>query len=151
MSAMSIACWIWKDLVTAQQIGSGLYGLGIGSFTFDWATVAGFLGSPLATPWFAIANTLVGFILAIYFLLPITYWTNVFISKKIPFLSSDVSIDDGQTYNTSRVLKSDFTFDEDAYNQYGNLNLSGFFAFSYGFSFAILAATVSHVVLFYGK
>ncbi|CAN1351323.1 Oligopeptide transporter 8 [Linum perenne] len=39
-----------KDSITAQQIGSGLNGLGVGSFGLDWSTVAGFLGSPLATP-----------------------------------------------------------------------------------------------------
>ncbi|GLJ16555.1 hypothetical protein SUGI_0283280 [Cryptomeria japonica] len=151
ISTISIACWIWKDSVTAQQIGSGLYGLGIGSFALDWATVAGFLGSPLATPWFAIANTMVGFILIVYVLLPITYWTNVYNAQKFPFISTNVFSDDGQPYNTSRVLKSDFTFDKDAYNQYSNLNMSGFFAISYGLSFATLAATVSHVLLFYGK
>ncbi|KAI3456596.1 hypothetical protein Pfo_013259 [Paulownia fortunei] len=59
ITALSFVCWIWKDSVTAQQIGSGLHGLGLGSFAFDWSTVAGFLGSPLATPGFAIINMLV--------------------------------------------------------------------------------------------
>nr|GEX63099.1 oligopeptide transporter 1 [Tanacetum cinerariifolium] len=41
------------DSFKAQQIGSGLKGYGIGAFGLDWATVASFLGSPLATPGFA--------------------------------------------------------------------------------------------------
>ncbi|KAK9217813.1 hypothetical protein WN943_006443 [Citrus x changshan-huyou] len=45
------------------QIGSGLSGLGIGAIGIDWSTVSSFLGSPLATPLFAIVNTLVGFAL----------------------------------------------------------------------------------------
>ncbi|KAH9318556.1 hypothetical protein KI387_020325, partial [Taxus chinensis] len=151
ISAMSIACWIWKDSVTAQQIGSGLYGLGIGSFGLDWATVAGFLGSPLATPWFAIANTLVGYIIVVYMVLPIAYWTNVYNAKNFPLISSHVFTDNGEPYNTTRVLKSDFTFDKDAYNQYSQLNLTAFFAITYGLSFATLSATLSHVLLFHGK
>ena len=76
ITALSFVCWIWKDSVTAQQIGSGLRGLGIGSFALDWSTVAGFLGSPLATPGFAIINMMAGFFIVLYVLIPIGYWTN---------------------------------------------------------------------------
>ncbi|KAM1341228.1 hypothetical protein ACFX2F_005710 [Malus domestica] len=31
LTALSFVCWIWKDSITAQQIGSGLRGLRIGS------------------------------------------------------------------------------------------------------------------------
>ncbi|KAL6313898.1 hypothetical protein AAG906_010317 [Vitis piasezkii] len=60
ISAISIVCLIWKNSITAQQIGSGLSGMGLGSFGIDWSTVASFLGSPLATPGFAIINILAG-------------------------------------------------------------------------------------------
>ncbi|KAB1221651.1 Oligopeptide transporter 1 [Morella rubra] len=95
ITAMSFVCWIWKDSVTAQQIGSGLRGLGVGSFALDWSTVAGFLGSPLATPGFDIINIMA----------------------------------DG----------------------YGKMNLSIFFVYTYGLSFATFAATISHVALFHGR
>ncbi|KAJ0045626.1 hypothetical protein Pint_03799 [Pistacia integerrima] len=45
--------FFFLDSITANQLGAGLNGLGIGSFGLDWSTVAGFLGSPLATPFFA--------------------------------------------------------------------------------------------------
>ena len=50
VTALSIACWIWKNSVTTQQIGSGLKGLGIGSFSLDWAIVSSYIRIPLATP-----------------------------------------------------------------------------------------------------
>ena len=81
LTALSFVCWIWKRSVTAQQIGSGLSGLGIGAIGIDWSTVSSFLGSPLATPLFAIVNTLVGFALVMYILLPIFYWNNVYEAK----------------------------------------------------------------------
>ncbi|KAH9318510.1 hypothetical protein KI387_020279, partial [Taxus chinensis] len=151
VSAMSIACWIWKDSVTAQQIGSGLKGLGIGSFALDWAAVSSFLGSPLASPWFAIANTIVGFITIVYVVTPISYWTNIYNAKNFPLISSHVFTANGQPYNTTKVLASDFTFDRAGYNDYSQVNLSTFFAITYGLNFATLAATFSHVFLFYGK
>jgi len=151
ISTLSVLCYIWKNSVTMQQIGSGTQGLGIGAFGFDWATISAFLGTPLATPWPAIANVMVGFFVIVYVITPITYWTNVYNAKRFPMFSPKTFAKDGQAYNTSLVLTDHFTFDEDAYNQYGKMHLSTFFAITYGVGFAGLAATISHVILFHGK
>ncbi|CAK9321750.1 unnamed protein product [Citrullus colocynthis] len=152
ITCISIACLIWKDSIIAQQIGSGFYGLGIGSFGIDWSTVASFLGSPLATPGFAIINILVGFFLIVYVMLPIAYWSNAFEAKRFPFISSHTFDSLGNPYNISRVLNiKTFDLDQVGYDNYSKLYLSVFFAFSYGLSFATLTATISHVALFHGK
>jgi hypothetical protein len=152
ISTISVVCLIWKNSVTAQQIGSGMKGLGIGSFALDWNTVAGFLGSPLAYPDFAIINILVGFVFYIYFVIPIAYWNNFYDAKKFPLISSHTFDSTGATYNVSRILNdATFDIDMDAYNNYSKLYLSITFAFGYGLSFATLTSTVSHVFLFHGK
>ncbi|KAK3007150.1 hypothetical protein RJ639_017230 [Escallonia herrerae] len=152
ITALSVVCWIWKDSVTAHQIGSGLHGLGIGSFALDWSTVAGFLGSPLATPGFAIMNIMAGFIIVVYILIPIAYWTNWYEAKRFPIISSHVFNSDGGVYNVSLVLnETSFQFNRQGYDEYSKINLSIFFAFAYGLSFATLAATISHVALFHGR
>ncbi|XP_059663688.1 oligopeptide transporter 1-like [Cornus florida] len=152
ITALSFVCWIWKDSVTAQQLGSGLHGLGIGSFALDWSTVAGFLGSPLATPGFAIINILVGYIMIVYMVIPISYWTNLFEAKRVPIFSSHVFNADGGEYNVSLVLnETTFQFNRQGYDGYSRIYVSIFFAFAYGLSFATLAATISHVALFYGS
>ncbi|KAL5699954.1 oligopeptide transporter [Ranunculus cassubicifolius] len=152
ITALSFVCWIWKDSVTAQQIGSGLYGLGIGSFAFDWSAASSFLGSPLATPGFAVVNILVGFCLILYVLIPISYWTNTYNAKRFPIFSSHVFDAAGTPYNTSRILdQKNFRFDQTSYDGYSQIHLSIFFAFTYGLSFATLTATLSHVALFHGR
>ncbi|KAF5949598.1 hypothetical protein HYC85_011591 [Camellia sinensis] len=150
ISSLSFVCWIWKDSITAQQLGSGLHGMGLGSFGFDWSTIAGFLGSPLAYPAFAIVNVMVGFFLTVYVMIPVAYWSNAYEAKRFP--SAKTFDFTGHTYNITRVLNQE-TFDlhEAAYNGYSKLYLSVFFAFTYGLSFATLAAAISHVVLFHGK
>ncbi|KAM6552566.1 hypothetical protein CsatB_013328 [Cannabis sativa] len=149
---ISFVCLIWKNSVTAQQIGSGIKGLGVGSFGLDWSTVAGFLGSPLATPGFAIINILVGFFLFVYVVNPIAYWSNWYEAKRFPIFSSHTFDSTGQPFNISRILnEKNFTIDLDSYNSYSKLYLSVFFALSYGLSFATLMATISHVALFHGK
>lgn len=152
ITALSFVCWIWKDSVTAQQIGGGIRGLGLGSFALDWATVASFLGSPLATPGFAIINMLVGFIIVVYVVLPIAYWNNLYNAKRFPILSPHVFDSNGAPYNISAILtEKTFEFNNQGYDSYSKVYLSIVFVFTYGLSFATLAATLSHVALFYGR
>ncbi|RIA05615.1 hypothetical protein BRARA_K00133 [Brassica rapa] len=152
ISSLSFLCWIWIRSVTAQQIGSGLQGLGIGSFSLDWSVVAGFLGSPLAVPFFAIANFFAGFLIFFYIVLPIFYWSNAYDAKKFPLFTSTTFDHTGQKFNTTRILNQK-TFDINlaAYESYSKLYLSVVFALIYGLSFGTLTATVSHVALFDGK
>ncbi|KAI9102252.1 hypothetical protein K1719_023454 [Acacia pycnantha] len=152
ISAISFVCLIWKNSVTAQQISSGMSGLGIGSFGLDWNTVAGFLGSPLASPGFVVVNVLGGFFLFLYIAVPIAYWYNAYEAKKFPLFSSHTFDSTGAIYNVTRVLnQATFGTDIDEYNSYSKLHLSVLFALKYGLSFATLTATISHVLLFHGK
>ncbi|CAI0378710.1 unnamed protein product [Linum tenue] len=152
ISALSFVCWIWKDSITAQQLGSGLNGLGIGSFGLDWSTVAGFVGSPLATPLFAILNTMAGFFIFVYVILPTAYYNNAYEARRFPMLSQQTFDSSGQPYNITRILnEKEFDINLGEYNRYSKLYLSFTFAFNYGISFAALMATFTHVALFDGK
>ncbi|KAI7733071.1 hypothetical protein M8C21_022526 [Ambrosia artemisiifolia] len=152
ITALSFVCWIWKDSFKAQQIGSGLKGFGIGAFGLDWATVAGFLGSPLATPGFAMMNMLVGYVIIFYMVVPLSYWNNWYEARRFPMYSFKTYHADGTKYNISKVLnQTSFSFNQAGYDEYGKVNLSILFVLAYGLSFATLAATISHVVLFHGR
>jgi OPT family oligopeptide transporter len=152
ISSISVVCLVWRNSVTAQQIGSGTHGLGVGSFGLDWATVAGFLGTPLSTPAFAIMNVMAGFFLVVYVLLPVAYWSNAYDARRFPIISSSVFMANGSRYDVSGVLDpATFKFSQSGYDDAGQINLSIFFAFNYGLSFAAMAATLSHVALFHGR
>ncbi|KAL7103323.1 hypothetical protein ACP275_08G172500 [Erythranthe tilingii] len=151
ISAVSVLCLIWKDSIFPQQLGSGLHGMGIGSFAFDWATVS-FIGNPISTPAFAIINILIGFVLVMYVMTPLTYFNNVYGARKFPIFSSHTFDYAGQPYNISRVLNAEtFNLDLVGYGSYSKLYLSVFFAFTYGLGFASLSATITHVALHHGK
>ncbi|KAK8494816.1 hypothetical protein V6N12_055139 [Hibiscus sabdariffa] len=75
-----------------------------------------------------------------------------FIVVRFPIISSHVFTDDGRKYNVSRVLNfTTYEFDQQGYDGYSKVNLSVFFVYAYGISFATLAATVSHVAFFHGR
>ncbi|GKV37392.1 hypothetical protein SLEP1_g45426 [Rubroshorea leprosula] len=134
ISALSFVCWIWKDSLTAQMIGSGLRGFGIGSFGLDWSTVA-YMGSPLPYPLITIVNIMVGFFLVFYVLIPILYSRNAYESRRFPLLSSHTFDLQGNTYNISRILNSKtFEFNQAEYDNYSKLYMS--------ITFAILVGTI---------
>lgn len=135
----------------AQQLGSGLKGLGIGAIGLDWSSISSYLGSPLASPWFATANVAAGFIFVMYVLTPICYWLDIFKAKTFPIFSDEMFTSNGQVYNISSIIDSNFHLDVDAYERQGHLYLSTFFAVTYGVGFAALSATVMHVLLFHGR
>ncbi|KAL9245586.1 hypothetical protein vseg_019219 [Gypsophila vaccaria] len=149
---ISLVCLLFPKSVTAHQLGSGLNGLGIGSFTFDWNVIAAFLLSPLVAPFIAIVNVIVGYGVIMYIIMPICYWgLNSYNAKNFPFLSSDLFTLDGRLYNVTAVVNNKFELDVAAYAKQGRVNLSMFFALTYGFGFAAVVATLTHVLLFHGR
>lgn len=149
--SVSWICWIYPHSVLAHQLGSGLHGLGIGAIGFDWSSISAYLGSPLASPWFATANIAAGFFLIMYVITPIAYWLNIFKAKTFPIFSDGLFTSTGQNYNISAIINNNFLFDTEAYEREGPLYISTFFAMSYGVGFACLTATVVHVLLFHGR
>ncbi|GKC74104.1 oligopeptide transporter 3, partial [Tanacetum coccineum] len=143
--------WAWPHSITAQQIGSGYHGLGVGAFTLDWAGISAYHGSPLVTPWTSIVNVGVGFIMFIYIIVPVCYWKyNTFDAHKFPIFSNKLFTRTGHEYDTTRILTPQFDLNEAAYDSYSKLYLSPLFALSIGSGFARFTATLTHVALFHG-
>ncbi|KAF0902385.1 hypothetical protein E2562_016227 [Oryza meyeriana var. granulata] len=151
LTSLSWICWIFPKSVLAQQLGSGLHGVGIGAIGLDWSSISSYLGSPLASPWFATANIAAGFFIYMYIITPIAYWINLYKAQNFPIFSDGLFTVTGQKYNISTIMDSQFHFDTKAYEKNGPLYISTFFAISYGLGFACLTATVVHVLLFHGS
>lgn len=152
LTSISWVCWVFSKSVTAQQLGSGMKGLGLGAFTLDWTAVSSFLFSPLISPFFATVNIFFGFVIFIYVIVPTAYWGfNLYNAKTFPIFSSHLFTSNGTKYDITAIVNKQFEIDYEAYKKLGGINLSTFFALSYGLSFATIASTITHVGLFYGK
>ena len=55
LSYFNWVCWIAPDNVVVNQLFGTVSGLGMSLITLDWSQIA-YIGSPLATPWWAEAN-----------------------------------------------------------------------------------------------
>ncbi|KAK2408537.1 OPT super [Trifolium repens] len=151
LTSLSWICWVFPNTVIAQQLGSGLHGLGVGAVGFDWSSICSYLGSPLASPWFATANIAAGFGIFMYVIVPIAYGLNLYYGTRFPIFSDGLFNTNGQEYNISAIIDSNFHLDMEAYQREGPLYLSTMFAMSYGIGFACLSATLVHVLLFHGS
>ncbi|KAL7278032.1 small oligopeptide transporter [Trametes coccinea BRFM310] len=150
LSYFNWVCWIAPNNVVVNQLFGYYSGLGMSLITFDWSQIT-YIGSPLASPWWATANVTAGFVLFFWVLTPILYYTNTWYAKYLP-ISSRVSFDNtGAEYNVTRILTPQSTLDIQAYEQYSPLFLSTTFALCYGLSFAAIAATLVHTALYYRK
>jgi len=152
LTNISWVCWIFSKSVTAQQIGSGMRGLGVGALTLDWAALSSFLSSPLISPFFAIVNVFVGYAFMVYVVIPIAYWgLNVYNANRFPIFSSHLFTAQGQWYNIPAIVDNHFELNVAEYEKQGRIHLSVFFALTYGFGFATIASTLTHVFCFYGR
>ncbi|KAG9225680.1 hypothetical protein CCMSSC00406_0007537 [Pleurotus cornucopiae] len=150
LSYFSWVCWIAPDNVPVNQMFGYVHGMGMSLVTFDWAQIA-YIGSPLATPWWAEANVTAGFVFFFWFLTPVLYYTNAWDSKYMPISSRGSFDNTGAEYDVTKILNADSTFNEDAYKAYSPLFLSTTFALSYGLSFASITSTLTHAFLFFRK
>ncbi|KAJ6518167.1 oligopeptide transporter [Mycena vitilis] len=90
LSFFSWVCWIKPNNIVVNQLFGVNYGLAMGMVTFDWAQIT-YIGSPLATPWWAEANIAVGFVFFFWILAPALY-VRVLFSFSLVVLSSTVLV-----------------------------------------------------------
>jgi hypothetical protein len=69
----------------------------------------------------------------------------------MPIVSTAVFDNAGKPYEVSRILTTDFLFDEKAYQDYSPVYLPITYVLSYGVQFAALTSLVTHTVCWYGK
>ncbi|KAJ4477681.1 small oligopeptide transporter, partial [Lentinula edodes] len=161
LSYFSWVTWIWPQSPTVAQLFGYVNGLGFSVLTFDWSQIA-YIGSPLATPWWAQANVISGFLLFIWLVVPILHFKNVWYGLHMPILSRSAFDNTMQTYDVLRILNPDSTFNATKYDEYSPLYLSLSFAaitckpnegypFSFGSYLFHFTATLSHSFLFFRK
>ncbi|KAI0342222.1 OPT oligopeptide transporter [Trametopsis cervina] len=150
LSYFSWVCWIAPDNVVVNQLFGQSSGLGMSVLTFDWTQIT-YIGSPLATPWWAQGNIAGSVVFFFWILCPILYYTNTFYAKYLPMSTSTSYDNTGAVYDVTRILTPENTFDQEKYESYSPLFLSTTFALAYGLSFASVTATITHTFVYYRK
>ncbi|RKP23247.1 putative oligopeptide transporter [Syncephalis pseudoplumigaleata] len=151
LSTISVLCLAMPHSLVANQIGSFTKGMGVLSFTLDWNAITSSLTSPLMTPFWAIANTFVGFVIVAWILAPIGYWGNVWEARTYALFGSSLYTARGDAYPVLDMLNADLSLNEEKYAQVGPPRMTFMFAIAYGVGFAALSALLVHVGLHHGR
>ncbi|KAI9596969.1 OPT oligopeptide transporter protein-domain-containing protein [Syncephalis fuscata] len=146
LSSISILCLAMPNNQLANQLGSYTKGLGLLSFSLDWNAIL----NPLMTPFWAIANTFVGFALMAWLIWPLGYYNNIWDALEYPFYGSKLYTDKGAKYPSLDLLNPNLSLNEEKYSAVGAPRMTFMFAITYGLGFAGLAAVIMHVALHYG-
>ncbi|KAI0254429.1 OPT oligopeptide transporter protein-domain-containing protein [Lactifluus subvellereus] len=150
LSMFSWVCWIAPNNIPLNQVFGVASGLGMSVLTFDW-TVISWIGSPFVIPWWAEVHIFAGFVIFYWILTPILYYTNTWYLAHFPMFGSHPYDRFGHTYNVSRVLTTQDTFNLTAYEEYSPLYLPAAFAMTYLLAFALSTCVIVHTLLYHGR
>ncbi|KAJ7632953.1 OPT oligopeptide transporter [Roridomyces roridus] len=87
LSSFAFLTWIAPDNQKVNTIFGMQSGIGLIPISFDW-TVISFAGAPLTTPFHVTANCYAAIVIFYLIVAPILYYTGVWYSDYLPFLSS---------------------------------------------------------------
>ncbi|KAJ8517514.1 hypothetical protein ONZ45_g5328 [Pleurotus djamor] len=116
-----------------------------------WAAPNNVPVNQLFVPWWAEVHIFFGFVLFYWILTPILYYTNTWYLAHFPISANEPYDRFGRAYNVNLVLKTDDTFDLEAYNNYSPLYLPATYAMTYLLAFALSTCVIVHTALYHGK
>lgn len=151
LSVFAFPTFIAPNNPTVNKVFGGWTGMALLPITFDWTQIAGYVGSPLIPPWFALANTSIAVVAWFWIVAPALHWSGTWYADWLPFSDSGSWDNTQNSYNVTRILSPEFTLDPQKYAEYSPIFLSTTFAIAYGLSFAGIVALVVHTALFYSK
>ncbi|EIM86112.1 OPT oligopeptide transporter [Stereum hirsutum FP-91666 SS1] len=149
LSSFAFITWIWPNNQKVNAIFGMNSGLGLLPISFDW-TVISYAGQPLTTPFWVTANCFAAVAIFYLFIAPILYYSGVWYSDYLPLLSSSTFDNTGASYNITKVVNSDLTFNLEKYKEYSPMYISMAYSISYGLNFAAITGIIVHTYLYNG-
>ncbi|GAA5808032.1 hypothetical protein MFLAVUS_001414 [Mucor flavus] len=155
LGGVSIVCLAKNDSPWVQRLFGGLgtnEGLGMFQLSFDWNLLSYY--TPLVIPLWIQLNVYFG-VLLLWILLPVLYYYDVWNAQSFPYLSNSIwqRFDNSTSviYPQHQVLNADNSLNHTLLEEVGRPQFATSFAVNYIFVNFAVAATITHVALFYGK
>lgn len=150
LSWFSYACWIAPYNHVVNSLFGVKTGMGMGIFTFDWSQIA-WIGSPLASPFWAQVNVGVGFLVFYWLITPILYFKNVWYTSYLPIQAVEAADRFQMPFDAQRVVNVDMTLNETEYHSYSQVYLTASFNMTYMLAFALTTSIIVYTVLNHGR
>ncbi|KAJ2892508.1 hypothetical protein IWW38_003198 [Coemansia aciculifera] len=151
LSYIAILCYILPNNVIAHQLSDAYNGLGMLNFTLDWSTISSNMGSPIAYPWVMACNLFAGFVIVMWIITPIGYYSNTWGTGNLPIYTAHLFRANGSSYDIHQIMTPDQHLDLAKYAAYGPVRMTFQFAISYGIGFAAIITLLVYIGLHYGQ
>lgn len=144
LSSVAVLCYMAPTNPTVNFLGSGLGGMGLLNFSFDWANITSLV---MIYPYWVQVIQFIGFIVGAWILIPLAKWSSLF-SFKHGLMSNKLFTSTGDLYPTDQLLTPEGLFNSTAYAHYGPVHLGAQRAWNMLFDYAGYISGIVWVVLF---
>lgn len=156
LGGISVFCLANTSSHWFQRLFGGLAvneGLGILQLSFDWNYLSSL--NPLVLPLWVQLN-IYGGILLMWLIYPLVYYCNVWDAQSFPFLSNSIFLlnettGESEVYPQHLVLNADNSLNETKLEEVGRPSFPTTSAINYVFINLAVTASITHVILYYGK
>ncbi|CAI8496286.1 unnamed protein product [Hanseniaspora opuntiae] len=144
VSTFNWITWIAPNNWKLAAITGGVSGVGINPIaSFDWAVIG---SSSLLIPWFSQATQYAGSFLAVIICIA-CYFTNYQHTSYLPIYSNSLFTNTAEKYNVSKILTSDYKFNNEAYQKYSPPFYSAGNLVCYGSSIATYPFLITYYLI----
>ncbi len=146
LSSIALLCLIDNRNWVLTTLGSGFDGFGMFDLSLDWSVIGG--TGAMYTPWPAACAFYVGLVVNMWIITPLLYFSNWWNALDFsgPMNAHLYNATAGQI-NVLELLNPDLSLNETRYAEIGPIQLTPYFALSYGISFAVLTAAIVSVLI----
>jgi OPT family small oligopeptide transporter len=148
-SSLAFLCWVAPKNPIANFIGSGLGGMGFLNLSLDWSNINWNGTSILITPFWTQTVLFLAFVFNCWILIPAAKWGNLG-SYKHGLMSNSLLLANGTKYPTNKIMNSDFSLNETAWEEHGPAYMGLQFAWATFFNYAKLPSAFVWLATFGG-
>jgi hypothetical protein len=157
MPILSFFAWLcWFKVTNLRLVElTGMQGFGIGSLRLSWASIIGAWNSPIIVPYWAKINILIGFVLIVWILSPLGFYTNFLELHFSPIRTIAIVRSKGYFDNFHEYIdQPKFLFNETKYKlyveKYGEHRFSVALLLHFGLTLALITSLMVHTILYHG-
>ncbi|KAG0361897.1 hypothetical protein BGX24_005234, partial [Mortierella sp. AD032] len=144
-SSLAVLCWFAPHNDTVKFISSGFGGMGFLNFTLNWSNVT---SNIMVSPWWTQVISFVAFVVSVWILVPIAYFTGVWNGKAFPIMSNRLYKSDGTKYPFRKLTDDNGHFKPDAFEEHGNVYMSTYNLWGIFFGYATFLSAFVQIFLF---
>ncbi|KAF9088306.1 hypothetical protein BGX27_002722 [Mortierella sp. AM989] len=144
-SSLAVLCWFAPRNDTVKFISSGFGGMGFLNFTLHWSNIT---SNIMVSPWWTQVIGFTAFVVSVWVLVPIAHFTGVWNGQKFPLMSNRLFTANGTSYPFTRLTTPEGHFDEQAFEELGNVYMSTYNLWGIFFGYATFLSAFVQIFLF---